>query len=230
MSAFSPETIDFLWALRLNNNREWFQANKSTYEAQLQQPIRQISTQVYDVVNAAHPGLSLNLHISRIYRDARRLYGRGPFKDHLWFTLERPAEDHSAQPAFYFTISPDRYGYGMGFYDARAAVMQVYRADIDRAPQKALALAERFAAQDRFQLCGPLYARSKGGPGGLLDPWYNRRSIDLGYEHAPDAALFSSDLAQEIIDGFEFLMPYYEWLSGIAARAAADGRDDVHDI
>ena len=28
---FSPETIDFLWGIRMNNNREWFQANKKTY-------------------------------------------------------------------------------------------------------------------------------------------------------------------------------------------------------
>ena len=25
---FSPETVDFLWGIRLNNNREWFLAHK----------------------------------------------------------------------------------------------------------------------------------------------------------------------------------------------------------
>ena len=112
---FSPQTIDFLWGLRFNNNREWFQANRSVYEEQLLQPMRSLGSRVYDAMADAHPGLGLNLHISRIYRDARRLYGRGPFKENLWFTIEQPSRDHLARPAFYFTIRPERYGFGMGF-------------------------------------------------------------------------------------------------------------------
>ena len=102
---FSPATIDFLWALRFNNNREWFQEHKPTYEEHLLQPIRALASAVYDAFTDAHPDLGLNLHISRIYRDARRLYGRGPLKDYLWFTIEQPSADHQARPGFYFTIS-----------------------------------------------------------------------------------------------------------------------------
>lgn len=223
---FSPETIDFLWALRFNNNREWFQANKATYEAHLLEPIRYLGRTVHDAFQKAHPELGLSLHTSRIYRDARRLYGRGPLKDHLWFTLEQYTEDHYARPGFYFTISPDSYGYGMGFYDARAATMQLFRADIDHAPEKARSLAEQFATQDKFILSGPSYARSKGGPGGILDSWYNRRTVSLEFEHTPDEDLFSPSLAQKMTEGFEFLRPYYEWLLRIAMQAEADGRDD----
>ncbi len=225
-TVFSPQTIDFLWGLRFNNNREWFQANKAVYEEHLLQPIRSLGNQVYDALAEAHPGLGLNLHISRIYRDARRLFGRGPFKDHLWFSIEQPSREHPARPGFYFTIGPEHYGYGMGFYEARAATMQAYRQDIDRNPQRAADLALRLETQNVFQLCGPLYARSKGGPGGILDPWYNRRIIGLEFEAAPDEALFSEGLAAHMLEGFEFLLPYYEWLFGIASRAEADGRDD----
>ena len=28
---FTPETVDFLWGIRLNNNREWFMENKKQY-------------------------------------------------------------------------------------------------------------------------------------------------------------------------------------------------------
>ena len=28
---FSPETIDFLWGIRMNNNRDWFMPNKKMY-------------------------------------------------------------------------------------------------------------------------------------------------------------------------------------------------------
>ena len=29
---FSPETVDFLWGIRLNNNRDWFLAHKAQYD------------------------------------------------------------------------------------------------------------------------------------------------------------------------------------------------------
>lgn len=225
-TVFSPQTIDFLWGLRFNNNREWFQANKPAYEEHLLQPIRLLGNRVYDALTQTHPELGLNLHISRIYRDARRLYGRGPFKDHLWLSIEQPSPEKTARPGFYFSIGPEHYGFGMGFYEAKAATMQAFRQDIDRNPQRALELAQRLEQQSTFRLYGPMYARSKGGPGGALDAWYNRRVIGLEFESAPDALLFSEELAGRVTEGFEFLLPYYEWLFGIASRAEADGRDD----
>ena len=35
---FSPETVDFLWGIRLNNNREWFTENKKNYVNYLYEP------------------------------------------------------------------------------------------------------------------------------------------------------------------------------------------------
>ncbi len=34
-TGFTPEAIDFLWGLRLNNNREWFQEHKQQYQTAL---------------------------------------------------------------------------------------------------------------------------------------------------------------------------------------------------
>ena len=31
-TGFTPETIDFLWGIRMNNNKEWFTANKKQYK------------------------------------------------------------------------------------------------------------------------------------------------------------------------------------------------------
>ena len=36
---FSPELFDFLADLRANNDREWFQANKSRYERHVKEPL-----------------------------------------------------------------------------------------------------------------------------------------------------------------------------------------------
>ena len=39
-TGFSPETIDFLWGIRLNNNREWFEAHKKQYQTTLYEPMK----------------------------------------------------------------------------------------------------------------------------------------------------------------------------------------------
>ena len=36
---FSPETIDFLWGIRMNNNRDWFLSHKEDYLSRLYRPM-----------------------------------------------------------------------------------------------------------------------------------------------------------------------------------------------
>ena len=112
---FSQEAVDFLWGIRFNNERGWFEARKEEYLTLVAGPMRELGEQVHAAVEEEFPKLGLNLHVSRIYRDARRLHGRGPYKDHLWFTLRRPKEEWVSQPAFYFELAPEYYSMGMGW-------------------------------------------------------------------------------------------------------------------
>ena len=131
---FSQEAVDFLWGIRFNNERGWFEARKEEYLTLVAGPMRELGEQVHAAVEEEFPKLGLNLHVSRIYRDARRLHGRGPYKDHLWFTLRRPKEEWVSQPAFYFELAPEYYSMGMGWYDATPLTMAKLRARIDRDP------------------------------------------------------------------------------------------------
>ena len=66
---FSPETVDFLWGLRFNNNREWFEPHKEQYKRSLYEPMKALAAAVYPPVREAFPALECK--VSRIYRDAR---------------------------------------------------------------------------------------------------------------------------------------------------------------
>ena len=35
---FRPETIDFLWELRMNNSKEWMEQNRDRYKEVLKEP------------------------------------------------------------------------------------------------------------------------------------------------------------------------------------------------
>ena len=209
MTHYSEKTVDFLWNLRLNNSREWFQEHKAEYEALMLQPTKELANALFEHLRDKYPKHDWKLHISRIYRDARRLYGRGPYKDHLWFTIYEKEQG----PAFWFEIGASGYHWGTGMYDVSAEQMEHYRAAIEANPAKAERLAAAIREQDRFQLDGHLYKRPKKQMGELLDPWYNRREIGLSCGENFGGALFDPALPKLLADDYTFLMPYYDFFS-----------------
>lgn len=84
---------------RFNNERGWFLAHKEEFLTLVDAPMRELAAQVSQAMTEEFPKLGLELKVSRIYRDARRLFGRGPYKDHLWFSLRRRNENEGAEPA-----------------------------------------------------------------------------------------------------------------------------------
>lgn len=215
---FSPATNEFLWGIRFNNEKPWFEAHKQEYIDHVQTPMRDLANEVYDRFTAAHPDLPLMMKVSRIYRDARRLYGRGPYKSHLWFTLRMAGEDWAQMPAFWFGLHPEGYNHGMGVFDAKPAYMARFRQEIDRDPAPMRKLAKAFAKQDRFVLHEEEYKRSKGEVPPPLDQWYNRKGIDLACFRPIDDLIYRRELVEEILAGYEMLMPYYRYFAALGRR------------
>ncbi len=213
-NGFSQETSDFLWGLAFNNERPWFLVHKSEYEEYLLKPFKALAQQTAEIMNSRYPDMGLNLHAARIYRDARRLHGRGPYKDHLWFSMKN-WQGLLAGPMFWFEIGAADHSRGMGFYSSSPAQMDIYRAAIDANPAKLERLVERFNAQDKFTFEGETYKRLKKDVGPLLNPWYNCKHFALSYSDNFGGELFDPDLPRIIADDFEFLMPYYEYLMSI---------------
>lgn len=213
---FSQESVDFLWNLRFNNERSWFLAHKEEFLTLVDAPLRELAAQVTARMGEEFPKLGLEVKVSRVYRDARRLHGRGPYKDHLWFSLRRPTESEGSIPGFYFEIAPEYYSYGMGCYDPTPLTMAKLRARIDRDPGPLEKLARRLEKQSEFVLEGREYKRPKGDPGPLLYPWYNRRQIALSSDHNCEGPLFTPQLADQVVEGFRFLVPYYQYLQVLA--------------
>src|SRR5262245_39257361 len=73
-AAFSEEGLRFLRSLKRNNNREWFLANKSIYEASVKKPMEDlVSALAADFASFAPEHVaSPKTSIYRIYRHAVR--------------------------------------------------------------------------------------------------------------------------------------------------------------
>ena len=129
-NGFSSAASDFLWGVRFNNYRSWFMEHKQEYLTLVQQPLKELAGEVFETFTEKYPDLDVELHVSRIYRDARRLHGKGPYKDHLWFSL-KTWDGLLRGPMFWFEIGAAEYSYGMGFYSASPAQMEAYRAAME---------------------------------------------------------------------------------------------------
>ena len=218
-TGFTDETVDFMWGIRFNNERSWFEAHKEIYLEHFYRPMVELADEIYAFLREQRPDYGLVRKVTRIYRDARRLFGRGPYKDHLWFSLRRRNENEGAEPSFYFEIAPEYYSYGMGAWDLPPVTMAKLRARIDRDPKPLEKLARRLERQGEFALEGRQYKRPKGDPGKLLFPWYNSRQLVISSDHNCEGPLFGPELADQVLEGFRFLVPYYQYLQTLAGDA-----------
>lgn len=221
-TGYTDETLDFMWGIRFNNDRTWFNAHKEEYLQHLYQPTMELGREVYDRFTEKFPDLPLNLHVSRIYRDARRLHGRGPYKDHLWFSLRPENDVWSSRPVFWFEVAPEGWSAGVGFWNATPAIMGAMRRDMDEHPQRLGKLARRLEKQDTFLLQGQEYARAKVGKAPELAAWYNKKNISIGCERPFDDLVCSPELVETLVEGFSFLMPYYEYFSSFCGGGLED--------
>ena len=216
---FDDTTVDFLWGIRLNNERPWFEAHKQEYLDHLYRPMRELGDELYDHVAPQLKGEPLMCKVSRIYRDARRLHGRGPYKDHLWISIQKPAGAWDEAPCFWFELSPDGWSYGMGFYSVKPATMARLRRQLQERPEEMETLMRRLARQREFTLSGESYKKPRAqAPSELLSPWYVLKGFSLSHEEALTEELFSRDILERVKDGFDFLLPYYRYFSALCAE------------
>ena len=208
-TGFTPQTAEFLWGIRFNNEKSWFEANKAAYLAQVQQPLRELGEALYAWAEESCPQLRLNLHVSRIYRDARRLFGRGPYKDHMWLSLRPESEAWVSRPVFYFELMPEGCSYGMGFYSATPGTMERFRQATAADPRPMSTLARSLKRRGEFQLVGERYARPKPAPSPLLEPWMNCKRFSLECDLPYDGEVFTPALVDRVRDGFAYLVPFY---------------------
>ena len=211
-TGFTDETVDFMWGIRFNNERTWFEAHKDVYLTQFYQPMRELSAELYDFIREKRPDYGLISTVTRISRDARRRHGRGPYKESLWFSVEQPSEQWTAHPTLWFELSPDGWYCGMGYYMPKPLTMAKLRARIDRDPKTMEALTRRLNGQQELTLETEDYKRPRAAaPSPLLEPWYKVKSFSILHQDKLTEELFSREIVDHLKRDFEFLLPYYDY-------------------
>ena len=220
---FSKETGEFLWELSFHNERPWFLEHKEQFERVLNQPFKALAKETGALLQARFPDMTVQGHVSRIYRDARRLFGRGPYKDHLWFTLWDSAAGREG-PAYWFEIGAATYGWGMGWFEAAPAEMEQFRRTIDANPARFARLAGEIAAlEQNYKVIGPGYARPKGSYDEPVKSWYERKWVGVEAMRDLEGDAFTPELPKLLADAFKELTPMYRFLLEVRQAAGRAG-------
>ena len=207
---YSPETVDFLWGIRLNNNREWFQANKDSYTKYLYHPTKELGAHLFQPFLDT-PGMLLK--VSRIYRDAR-MHPPTPYKESLWICIRRDVEWWAENPCQYFEITPEGVGYGFVFWRPKVFRLEEFRQEIARDPETFLAIVEQLERATGVTITADEYKRPKPCPDPRLERFYKwKGNISCAVFEAFSENTFGPALGDRARDFITACTPLAEYLS-----------------
>lgn len=141
MEQILKSTLDFLKAVKNNNNRDWFIKNKSSYiqardnfEAFVQGVLNQII-----VFESILKGLEVKSCVYRFNRDIRFSNDKSPYKSHFGAFIVRGGKKNGDKFAgYYIHVEPDKSIIAGGAYMPPAPWLSAIREKIDEEPERFL--------------------------------------------------------------------------------------------
>ena len=207
---FSPETVDFLWGIRLNNNRDWFTANKPAYVKYLYEPMKNLGQDLSQLVMDKPGNL---VKVSRIYRDAR-MHHPEPYKESLWICIRQDVEWWGENGCLYFEINPEGVDYGFFIWKPRTATMEDFRRRIAAKPDEFLSVIRGVEAATGQPVHVNCYKRPKPCENPDLLPYFAwKDQISCTRHEDFSENTFGPQLGQRVAEFFNQLMPLYDYFN-----------------
>ena len=129
-------TLHFLKKLKINNNREWFDSNKSEYLAS-KEIFEEFVSELIKGINKFDKKVSLDLKPKdctfRIYKDVRFSKDKTPYKNNMSASIN-PGGKKSNIPGYYFHLEPEACFLAGGVYMPMPDDLKAIRQEIDYNP------------------------------------------------------------------------------------------------
>ncbi len=120
-NGFPKDFFAFYKALKKNNNRDWFNANKERYHEVVVKPMCEYISSMASHLEAISPHYSADPRphggsMFRIYRDTRFSNDKTPYKTHAACHFRHRAGRDAHAPGFYLHIDTDAISIGGGIW------------------------------------------------------------------------------------------------------------------
>ncbi|WP_299183678.1 DUF2461 domain-containing protein [uncultured Chryseobacterium sp.] len=129
-AAISPKTFDFLNKLAKNNNRDWFNENKSLYTDSQQNVIEFLEELIQEMsgFDEELSKIDAKKSLFRIYRDTRFSKDKSPYKTNFGASLGMGKG--SQKGGYYLHLEPGKSFIAGGIYMPESAVLKTVRKEI----------------------------------------------------------------------------------------------------
>jgi uncharacterized protein (TIGR02453 family) len=212
------QSLDFLSQLRQNNQRDWFNANRASYEAGLTE-FSQFVVHLIDEFRHSDGLFALQAKdcIARIYRDVRFAKDKSPYKTNFGAYIARDGWK-SDSLGYYLGIEPGgRSLVAGGWYAPSPAQLQRFRSAVS---DNSTALTAIVQTPSFVQSFGTLAGESlKTVPKGYDSQhaniaWLRLKQITVVH-HFSDAETLSSNFFQQVVSHCHAMRPFLDYLQAL---------------
>lgn len=218
MEKISVSTLEFLEQLRYNNNKEWFEKNRSLYISAKSNFESFVQSLIHEIIEfePIMRGLEVKSCIFRINRDIRFSNDKSPYKTNIGAFMVRGGKQNGDKYAgYYFHIEPGKSMLAGGAYVPPVQWLTAIREKIDDEPEKFLSILNNPRFKKYFgQLEGEKLKKApKGFPSDHKYVELLKHKSYLAVQEVPDKIVLSADYFQHTVDVFKAMKPLNDFLN-----------------
>ncbi|MGI9401838.1 MAG: DUF2461 domain-containing protein [Rhizobiaceae bacterium] len=213
-SIFGEGTLKFLEKLKSNNNREWFHANKSEYEANVKHPAAAFAHAMeFELENLT--GIPHKSKIFRINRDIRFSKDKTPYNVHIHISWSRT--DMKSGPAWMFGSSLEYCTLGCGMFEFSKPGLESYRNAVCGSKGDDLTQVMKGLSASDYRLADPALKRI---PTGYPDAGSNAellryKGFMAWFDLDGPRAVLDPDLIKTSVRRCKPMLPLWKFLSDL---------------
>ena len=214
---FTQRTLDFLYFNHKENSPQWYKDHKADYEEFLVKPFKELVVALTPALKAIDGQLicdpKVDRSISRIYRDMRYATDGYRYRDHCWAIFARDKKMYEGLPGYYFEVSPYKFSFGCGYYQASPSAMKNFRRLIIQNSAEYIAARDALKGAPVFEVYGDVLKTSKydAYPPEAQD-LLCRSNIGVSADSTDYDLLMSPALPSYLATQFSAIAPFYNLL------------------
>ena len=212
MVRLDSSIFSFLKDLRSNNNRNWFNENKTTFK-NIEYKIKSFASNLFDELNK-HDNIE-TYKVFRIYRDIRFSKNKTPYKTNFGISFKR--KKPNLRGGYYLHLEPNKTFIAAGFWNPN-------KEDITRIRNEFINDADEFRTIIESKSINIIWGSMRGevlksAPRGFSR---NETNIDLikmkqyiFIKEYSDKNLYSDNILVQFSESFKTIRPFFNYMSDI---------------
>ena len=167
-ASFNDDLFEFLRQLRRNNQRDWFKANKDSYEEHVKHPSLQFISDFGPHLRKISPNFIADPRpvggsLFRIYRDVRFSKDKSPYKTSVGIQFRHKKAKDVHSPGFYLHLEPDSCFVGLGIWHPDGPTLKGIRSYLEGNSTRWKRTVGSKSFLETFQLGGESLKRAPKG-------------------------------------------------------------------